>query len=173
MFNEILTGKATLEPPPPAMAGGPYRAPEVPNENRTCAHCRQTFVVPATSPAQTCVACQLANAQASSPSYTYQNQADLQPSRTPFFVIRLAIAGVILLGGAIYSQVNGDAARVREAENMADEACSCSDANCAENVRSEFLSWASTHGEERVDDSDYQAVENSAERLASCVARFQ
>ncbi|HEY4176210.1 MAG TPA: hypothetical protein VGM90_05245 [Kofleriaceae bacterium] len=100
MFNEILTGKATLEPKPPM--GGPYREPEVPNEQRSCARCRHPFVVPATSAAQTCVSCQLSLAQASSPPANYNSyDYDLRPKRDYTFVyIRIAIAIIAMIVAA-------------------------------------------------------------------------
>jgi len=86
--------------------------------------------------------------------------------------IKIGLAVVVLGGGAIYSQIDGDAARVREAQKMADEGCACKDQKCVEAVSQKFLSWANKHGEEKVDDSDYKAVEDSANRLAACMTKF-
>lgn len=88
-------------------------------------------------------------------------------------VIKIGVAAVILGGGAIYSQIDGDAARVREAEKMADEGCACKTTACVDAVSQKFLSWANQHGDERVDDSDYAAVESSANRLAACLTRIE
>lgn len=86
--------------------------------------------------------------------------------------IKIGLAVVVLAGGAIYSQIDGDAARVREAQNMADEGCACKDKKCVDAVRQKFLSWANKHGDEKVDDSDYKAVERSADRLGACMTKF-
>jgi len=101
MFNEILTGQASLEPKP--ATGGPYRENEVPNENRTCARCHGAFVVPATSTAQTCVSCQLSAAQAASPPANYNSyDYDLRPKRDYTFVyIRIAIAVMAMIAAAV------------------------------------------------------------------------
>ncbi|HEY4057965.1 MAG TPA: hypothetical protein VGM39_15225 [Kofleriaceae bacterium] len=98
MFNEILTGKATLEPKPPM--GGPYREPEVPNESRRCAHCRQAFAVPVTSHAHTCVTCQLAAAQAASLPVNYNSYPAPQRDYT-FLYLRIALAVMGLIAAAV------------------------------------------------------------------------
>ncbi|HEY4176209.1 MAG TPA: hypothetical protein VGM90_05240 [Kofleriaceae bacterium] len=87
--------------------------------------------------------------------------------------IKIGAAVVILGGGAIYSQIDGDAARVREAQKMADEGCACKTTACIDAVTQKFLAWTNKHGEEKVDDSDYKAVEDSANRLAACMTRVE
>lgn len=100
MFNEILTGQASLEPKP--ATGGPYRENDVPNETRTCVRCRAAFMVPATSGAQTCVSCQLSAAQAASPPVNYNSyDYDLTPKRDyTFLYIRIAIAIMAMIAAA-------------------------------------------------------------------------
>lgn len=59
MFNEILTGKASLEDKPKE---DPYRAQHVPDVTIPCDQCRRTFTKKATSPAKKCVQCHMDNA---------------------------------------------------------------------------------------------------------------
>jgi len=101
MFNEILTGRATLEPAPPT--GGPYREPDVPTEKRSCASCRHTFTVPVTSSAQSCVSCQLAAAQAASPRVNYESpDYNIGPARDyTILYIRIAIAIMVAIASAV------------------------------------------------------------------------
>lgn len=58
MFNEILTGKASLETKPK----DPYREPDVPDVTVPCDQCRRTFTKKATGPATKCVQCHMDNA---------------------------------------------------------------------------------------------------------------
>ena len=58
MFNEILTGKASLERQ--AVPGAPYREPSVPEEKRACVSCGQPFPTLVTSAARTCSRCNFA-----------------------------------------------------------------------------------------------------------------
>lgn len=59
MFNEILTGKASLENKPKE---DPYREPSVPDVSIACDQCRKPFTKKATSPATKCVQCHMDNA---------------------------------------------------------------------------------------------------------------
>ncbi len=62
MFNEILTGKATLEPPPAPVE--PYREPSVPEVPVTCASCGTSFRVKVGVEQKLCARCNLAAAEA-------------------------------------------------------------------------------------------------------------
>ncbi|HEY4057966.1 MAG TPA: hypothetical protein VGM39_15230 [Kofleriaceae bacterium] len=86
--------------------------------------------------------------------------------------IRLGIVGVLAAGGLIYSQVAGGGARVREADDLADEACACKTASCAEAVGKKFDAWMDKHGDEEVDTTDVDKVEVSAKRLVACVEKI-
>lgn len=59
MFNEILTGKASLENKP---REDPYREQSVPDVSILCDQCRKTFTKKANSPATKCVQCHMDNA---------------------------------------------------------------------------------------------------------------
>src|SRR5690349_6897190 len=61
MFNDILTGKATLEE---KHAASPYREATVPDVTRTCVTCSQAFTTKATSTATQCTGCHLAGLEA-------------------------------------------------------------------------------------------------------------
>lgn len=67
MFNEILTGKASLEQKPE----DPYRQPQVPDVTIDCDQCRKKFTKKANSPATKCVDCHLSNAALENANNTY------------------------------------------------------------------------------------------------------
>ncbi len=59
MFNEILTGKASLENKPKE---DPYREQHVPDVTVPCDQCRRNFTKKANNPGTKCVQCHMDNA---------------------------------------------------------------------------------------------------------------
>lgn len=93
MFNEILTGKASLENRPK----DPYREPEVPDVSVPCDQCRKPFTKKATSPAVKCVQCHMDNAALEAAQHNmYASPVD--DSGTRVMKVFLWIGVVILLG---------------------------------------------------------------------------
>jgi hypothetical protein len=78
MFNEILTGKASLENKPKE---DPYRVQSVPDVTVPCDQCRKNFTKKATSPATKCVQCHMDNAarEAALAQNTYASPASSDP----------------------------------------------------------------------------------------------
>ena len=173
MFNELLTGKATLEPAPEPQA--PYREPGVlPPLEHTCATCHQSYRGPAGSVAGTCASCQLAvrELDARNDALAFQQAEAAQQrvhNRHKLFVfigglVVVALLGVFKFGmrsqlredlaqGAGYKSygdyqrdaVSPSDAYSRQIHALAGDMCLCKDLRCARDVQTTFVSYSRTH----------------------------
>jgi len=192
VFNELLTGKATLEPAPQPQA--PYREPGVlPPATHACATCRRSYQGPAGSIAGTCASCQLAvreiNArndalafqQAEAAQQRVQNQHKLFVFIGSVVIIALALVFKVgmktqlredLAQGAGYKSYGDDDsvapsdAYSQRIHSLASEMCACKDLACAREVQTAFVNYARSHGPS--DDSSEASATADVAKLADC-----
>ncbi len=191
MLNEILTGKATLEPPPPPIS--PYREPSVPELALTCATCSKTFRAKAGSETKQCPTCYLSAVEASAAAQGRALSASLASSeararnrRTVQYAIMVLVVCVL---GFLNCQLRQEQieraakhedplARFRSEYSerlatFAGEMCSCQDLACAHDVERSFTAWwhtpEATPGPD--DDDDYD--EREAKEYADCLSALE
>ncbi|MDB4957099.1 MAG: hypothetical protein JWO36_4668 [Myxococcales bacterium] len=197
MFNEILTGKASLEnKPPPA---GPYRESSVPDVTLTCTDCQKAFVTKAGSGATKCAVCHVlavqANAAASSRAVENAN-ATLRRSGSNATMFRIMIVVAIAIGLGIFKtgmrrQLDEDA-RIASGDrdsfrsyfgpqdpftakvaSFAEQMCSCGDAACARAIHGQFQMWSRSHQDAPQDDQASDAAAEQTTRYFDCMKRIQ
>ena len=196
MFNELLTGKATLEPAPEPQA--PYREPGVlPPLEHTCATCHRSYRGPAGSVAGTCASCQLAvrELDARNDALAFQQAEAAQQrvhNRHKLFVfigglVVVALLGVFKFGmrsqlredlaqGAGYKSydaykkqrdtVSPSDAYSQRVHSLASDMCFCKDLKCARDVQTTFVNYARTHSPS--DDTSEASAKVDLDKLGDC-----
>ena len=157
MFNEILTGKSSLEPA--RITESPYRTESVPEISLTCAECNARYVAPVGTPAGRCGACHVAlvaRNQAASRAALYGSLAAIDGRRRGHRWMRWALlATVSVTLGLIRMQMRKDLAAseprqravyvadpyVQQIRDYGVEMCGCADAACASTVRAKWMNW--------------------------------
>lgn len=152
-------------------------------ESRLCDRCNQPFNVPATSTATTCANCFLGAAHAASGPANYVNQID--GSGRPWYLDRLVIRLGFFVVAVIIATVFGfrnqqtdvfsdrQDKRIEEANEMADDACECTDRACATAAVNGFVTWIDAHGHEYVDSYGKDVINTASRRIADCARRFE
>jgi hypothetical protein len=167
MFNDILTGKASLDPKP---APGPYREQAaLPPISHACIACGQTYQAPSGSAPGRCSPCHVSfveeNARQSAlavqagQEHLRRSEKSHRTMRTIFFITACLVAAAIKYG--MHAQQRDDAAQAagyrdysdyesqRDAIYPADDfsatsqqlaaaMCACRDVACAERVAKEY-----------------------------------
>lgn len=201
MFNDILTGKSSLEPKPAPMA--PYREQGVvPPVQETCVGCGRTFPAPANTIATHCQSCLLSirelNAQNERVAFmAAEDEARRANNSHRLFAIIGGIVVVVGLGifkfgmrsqmredaaiGAGYSSYDDykrDSERVyatdeysSEVHSIASEMCFCKDLKCARDVQSKFINYSRSHAPS--DDMAEKYARQESIRLADCQAAIE
>jgi hypothetical protein len=77
----------------------------------------------------------------------------------------LMVVSIAALGG---SACNGRSAANNQADALADRACACQDAACADKVVDEFIEFVKENAHAR---GDEKAAQKSGERLGQCVVK--
>src|SRR6185312_6104059 len=112
MFNEILTGKSSLEPA--RTAESPYRTESVPQISLTCVDCHAHYLAPVGTPPGRCGACHVAlvaRNQAASQAALYGSLAAIDERRRGYRWMRWALlATVSVTLGLIKMQMRKDIA---------------------------------------------------------------
>lgn len=192
MFNELLTGKATLEPPPAPQS--PYREPGVlPPVTHTCTTCHRSYRGRSGSIAGTCGSCQEINArndalafqQAEAAQQRVQNQHKLFVFIGSVVVVVLALVFKLgmktqlredLAQGAGYKSY-GDYKKQRDAvspsdaysqriHSLASDMCFCKDLKCARDVQTAFVNYSRSHSPS--DDKSEASASAEVAKLADC-----
>lgn len=161
MFNEILTGKSTLERAPEQAS--PYRTESVPQISLTCVDCAAHYQAPVGTPVGRCGPCHLAMAsrnQAASNAALQASFAAINARRRGHRWMRwamLALLGVAL--SLIKRQMRKDFAEsqpraqpvyiqedpyVTKLWSFKYEMCACADAACRSTVRAKWMNWQNT-----------------------------
>ncbi len=112
MFNEVLTRKASVEPPPITAQSGPD------DETRTCGQCSRPFVVKANARNVICALCfvknaedeQRANAPFEAAAWKRKQRDQLWRSLGLALLVALALAG-LFFGRSRFSRMMGDEKR--------------------------------------------------------------
>jgi len=201
MFNDILTGKASLEEKP--KSADPYREESVPDITATCNRCHKAFLTKAgTSPAY-CGPCKAivaqSNAALSAQQFANVN-ANIRSSDNGYRILRVGIMIVIGIGLAIFksgmrhsyeqdtrsydyepsytstpaysSHYSSDPFAVRVKE-FANQMCSCSDLRCASSVLAQFETWTHTQDTSRASDEAASAAADDAIRMIECKSKLE
>jgi hypothetical protein len=189
VFNEILTGKATLEPPPSPVQPGVVHL----DVEHSCVRCTKSYLAKSGSAPAHCPSCHAIvvqeNAAESARAYNAA-AANIRSSEASvrLFKLLLVIAAAIVFGFIKYSmrkQMRDDnaAAAARYShyddtpaydeysstvEDFSREMCRCSDAMCASQIRNRFQMWQRRQA--GVEESSMQAAEPALQRMASCLA---
>jgi hypothetical protein len=203
MFNEILTGKASIEPKPAPLA--PYREPgPVPPVTKTCVTCSTPYHAPASSPPGLCGRCNLeiaeANARVDRLGYLAgeeQARRAANSHRIMGIVLTVLVAGGLLIFKfGMRSQMREDAAQaagyssygqyesVRDqiyvsddysyrVDSFADDMCVCSDLACARNVQAQFKNFLRSGEAAPSDDRSEASARESTIRMAECQQKLE
>jgi len=201
VFNEILTGKASLEPKPEPMA--PYRElGTMPPVHHACVTCSQRYLAPAGSTASLCATCQLeiveANARNDRLAFQLSEDQARRAARSHRWMATiigtLVVVGLGLFRYGMRSQMREDAAigagyesyseyeaerdavyptdeYSRQVQSMADDMCRCSDLPCARNLQRLFGQFVRSHSP--TDDKADESARADSIRLADCQARIE
>ena len=197
MFNEILTGKATLEAQPPQAS--PYREQAtLPSIKHACMRCQQTYSAPAGSTAGNCPACCMTVAALSTDA-VHRAMAEQARRDRSHKLFRGALFVVIAIGVAAFrwgmrTQMREDAAvgagyhsyaeyqaeqsavyptdeLSQTVHDFANELCRCSDLACSRNVQAQLRLYVRNHG--TTDDRARASVDADTERLYACAAKLE
>ncbi len=201
MFNEILTGKSSLEPKPEPMA--PYREQGVPAPVReTCLGCKQVFQVPANTIATHCQSCRLSiieiNARNDRMAFlAAEDEARRASNSHRLFAL---IGGIVVVVGlgifkfGMRSQLREDRAQAagyhsydqytrerdavyptdeysRHVQSLAGDMCSCKDLKCARDVQSTFTNYIRSHSPS--DDKAADSAQLDSVKLADCQSAIE
>ena len=200
MFNEILTGKASNQPPPEPIS--PYRENVVPPIRHMCISCSESYDAPAGSEPDRCPTCRLAMAELNrrESDHVFQaaqvQRARAERSHRILYGI-IMVAAIIAVGFARYAmhaQMREDAAAGAGYHSYADykterdmvyatddysirihelagDMCACKDLACARNVQTQFVRFARTGSPG--DDMARKSVDQDTVRLGECQATFE
>ncbi len=201
MFNDILTGKASLEPKPEPQS--PYREQAVlPPVQHVCVACGQRYKAPADSAPGRCPTCHVAMVEENTRQSALAAHAGQDHFRRAarshrmlrgFLVIAIGV-GVALFRYGMRTQMREDAAQAagyhsygeykaeRDAvyptdeysyriHDLAAEMCRCNDLACARNVQAQYRQYARSGSPS--DDTARESAEQDGTHLADCEARFE
>lgn len=199
MFNDILTGKASLEPTPEGDGGGPYRKPQVPQVSVTCVDCKKPYAVPANTPPGRCALCHVRFAEANTPmnvrANDWQERQD-QSHRVFRVVVGIAIAvGVAIFRVGMRHSMEEDARGSysyqepvyddkpydpalepdvfsAKISSFADQMCACADRDCAWRVENDFELWSRAN-QAPTDEATTEAVIRHMKLFTSCLDRMR
>ena len=191
MFNEILTGKATLEPP---VVVDPYREGTTPEVTLTCTDCQESFRTKVGSGATRCGVCrvkvmeaQRAENELAIAHATYS----LQQSQSNAKVIRYVVIAVIGFGLAfmkyqmreslhedmsvgqskVYGYTAYDDPFAAKVHDYATDMCFCSDYACARGVLGAFDHWRRTAAVP-TDEAVLDQVSQETDRFRACYTKL-
>lgn len=195
MFNEILTGKASLEEKP--AAADPYREPSVPDVSMTCPDCHKTFTTKVGSGATKCAVCHVLSAQAATAAsgHTYENvhEAHLRSGTNAKLVSLLVTVGLgiglVIFKYQMRKQSREDLYSPRAVDDSAynvsrdpfvesvaghrREMCSCSDLACSRVVQAKFENWLRSQHQMPMDDATLDAAAVETSRYTECMTRLE
>ena len=193
MFNELLTGKATLDPPP--MAADPYRVESVPEVSVMCVSCLKDFKTKVhNSSAMRCPSCHVAFVEANqveSARALASAEARFERSRRDTRLWLFAVGAVISLAlGFIRYQMKKDLRESAGSQssdvyigsytgeysyalyNFSGDACRCADLKCGREVQvrvDQFLKRSPGP----TDDNDSKLGTASLQNLADCLGKLE
>jgi hypothetical protein len=201
VFNEILTGKATLTPEPPT--AGPYRTETVPMVSATCIACLQPFTVRAGTPAQRCGPCHVAHVEANMAHDVAVRagiRREAERRRRNDKILRYTLTAAAIVALAFYklgyrNQLEEDAAIAngerpgyyapqhdhaaaredrfaQQVEGFATTMCGCADRACAERTQAEFARF-SRDAEAPSDKDVLDVAAESVHRLEACYLKLR
>ena len=160
MFNEILTGKASVELTP--VPENPYRTEAVPNVSLTCVDCGTRYQAPIGTPVGRCGACHVAlvsRNQAASMAALHQSRAAIDARQRGHRWMRWALLAVVACTlGLIKRQMRKEMAAsqpkpqriyiydsyVEAVHRFQVDMCSCPDAACKSRIRAQWMNWQRT-----------------------------
>ncbi len=187
MFNEILTGKASLEDKP--RETDPYRQESVPEISVICASCRKSFTTKVNSGAVRCSTCHLAFVQANSAqsarALADANDWQRRDARSSWLlktvVIVVCSIGLAILKSGMRKDM-GSSARYssyhdhpysRRIDQLSSEMCGCRDRQCARGVERRMDHYLRTDEGSSPDPDAADAAERSLQRYAECMAALE
>jgi len=197
MFNDILTGKATNEPPKEV---SPYREPGA--VELACTICKQVYRAAPGSVAGACTACramidaQLAAANSAAVYDAIADHAHLARRRKIVRAILVVVIGLgvglfrcgarrqmredLAVGAGYHSYAEYKAERDAvyptdevsyKVEELADTLCRCTDLACSRNVEAEFTRYRQHNSPS--DERARASVDQDTERLYACAAKLE
>jgi hypothetical protein len=201
MFNDILTGKASLEPRPESES--PYRQQAVlPPVRHACITCGERYQAPAGSSPGRCPTCHVAMVEENtrqSEHVARASEEQARRARRTWRVLRvvLGIAVAIAIGLFKYgmrTQMREDAAQAAgyhsyaeykqerdsvwptddysyEIHRLAEEMCRCTDLRCARDLQAQYHRFVQSGAPS--DDGARASVEQDGARLADCEAKLE
>lgn len=202
MFNEILTGKTSLEPTPEPIA--PYREPVVAIAARSCVSCNQLYRAPAHLPPGMCARCNLELVEINARNDRMGYLQGVEQARRAESSHRLVaiVGGILVLGGLVAfklgmrSQMREDAAQaagyqsyshyesIRDeiyvnddysyrVDSFADDMCRCTDLACARNVQAQLTIFLRSGQAAPTDDRSEASARKSLIRVADCQHKLE
>ena len=194
MFNEILTGQASLEQK--AVVADPYRQESIPQITLTCVDCAKTYPANIGTPPGRCGACHVrfaeANAAASARAYAGV-QDGIERRKRNAWLLRTAALTVCGIALALFKlgmrhQMAEDARQAAgvsghestasfdpyamQADDFARTMCACHDASCAQDTLVQFERW--TRATPSPTDSDaLDAASAATAKLGDCYAKLR
>jgi len=200
MFNDILTGKATLEPKPQVV--DPDREPSIPQVTLTCVGCKQTYPANTGTPPGHCRVCNLAiveaNAAASARALreveNRMRRSAVSHRVLKIIVVLLVGVGLVVMKTAMRKDQRDDAARAagyrdysdyQAADNavyptdeysyrvseLTSEMCRCPDLACARNVLAQYTRYIRSSSAS--DDTARESAERDGARFYECQAKLE
>lgn len=200
MFNEILTGKASLEVKPPV---DPYREESVPAEvTLKCLRCSKDYTAKGGAAPGNCGACNAIIAQqnaAASAAAMHEaevrfnkNEASHRVMKALLFVAFLVVIAFIRhqmrkaqredaaigAGYSSYSEYKAEAAKVYPTDEFSDrvnslasDMCYCQDLACGRNVYAQYSRHVKMNAPS--DDKSSESAAQDALKLADCLATLE
>ena len=201
MFNEILTGKASLEvKPPPA---DPYREESVPAEiTLKCLRCSKDYTAKGGTAPGNCGACNALiaqeNAAASAAAFREaedrfnRNEASHRILKALLFVAFLIVVAFVryqmrkaqrddaarAAGYSDYSDYKTESAKVYPTDefsyrvsSLASDMCYCQDLACGRNVYAQYSRYVKSNAPS--DDKASESAEQDGLKLADCLATLE
>lgn len=201
MLNDILTGKASLEPRPESES--PYRQQAVlPPVRHGCITCGQRYEAPAGSSPGRCPTCHVAMVEENTRhSALVARAAEEQARRSQrtWRVLRVVVGIAIAIAIGLFkygmrTQLREDAAQAAgyhsyaeyqqerdsvsptddysyEIQRLADQMCSCTDLRCARDVQAQYRRFVQSGAPS--DDGARASVDQEGTRLAECQAKLE
>jgi hypothetical protein len=195
MFNEILMGKETLEPPPEPVS--PYRVQSIPETaSATCVDCQSAFTTKTSANSVRCPACRGAMVQRNeAESARIYAEAEAQAAASQRSMRRFKWAGFAVLSvtlGLIKGQMRQEIADDQAAQAaaslpyyssysdaystdlhyLANDACACKDLKCARDVQARVAQMLERSTGPSDDVADEQG-RKSLELIGQCLVQFE
>jgi hypothetical protein len=201
MFNEILTGKASLEAKPPAV--DPYREESIPAEiTLTCLRCSKEYTAKGGTAAGNCGACNAViaqeNAAASAAAFREaenrfnKNEASHAVMKTLLVIGFLVVIAFIrhqmrkaqrddaaqAAGYSDYNDYKTESAKVyptdefsHRVNSFASDMCYCQDLACGRNVYAQYSRYVKSNAPS--DDKASESAQQDAQKLGDCMATLE